>query len=225
MNGSLLTMRAPIALAAACVTTSAALLLSACGGSSDSSDKIQQTSSGSPSTSATATASPSTSAAAAGRPTITFPSDAHDVFEDQSTGNATKDAILADNAYWVEAMDDAVFQGTTKTKALPFYGVGLGYQKALPYIRGFLDKGKSWTGTVRFFDRKVTLLGSNDAAVIYCSDESKAFPKDRKSGKVDNTPTDADSYVLYNTDLKKNAAGVWQTDNVSSYRGSKQCQP
>ncbi|BBA97286.1 hypothetical protein RVR_2954 [Actinacidiphila reveromycinica] len=218
-------MRAPIALVAVCVTTSTALLLTACGGGSDSADKIQQSPSGSPSTSAAASASPSTSSAAADRPTITFPSDAHDVFEDQSTGDAAKDAILADNAHWVEAMDDAVFQGTTKTKALPFYGVGLGYQKALPYIRGFLDKGKSWTGTVLFFDRKVTLLSSNDAAVIYCSDESKAFPKDRKTGEVEHTAGSSLDYVLYNTDLKKNAQGVWQTDNVTSYRGDKQCQP
>ncbi|WP_328463761.1 hypothetical protein [Streptomyces sp. NBC_00448] len=217
-------MRAPIALVAVCVTTSTALLLSGCGGSKKQ-DKIQQTVSGSPSTSATASASPSTSAAAAGRPTITFPSDAHDVFEDQHTGDATKDAILADNAQWVESMDDAVFQGKADTKALTFYGVGMGYQKALPYIHGFLGKGKSWTGTVRFFDRKATLLSPGNAAVIYCSDESKAFPKDRKSGKVEHTAGSSDDYVLYNTDLKKNAQGVWQTDNVTSYRGAKQCQP
>jgi hypothetical protein len=61
--------------------------------------------------------------------------------------------------------------------------------------------------------------------VIYCSDESKAFLKHRKTGKIDNTPTTAQSYVLYNTDLTENAQGVWQTDNISSVRGAKQCQP
>lgn len=217
-------MRAPIALVAVCVTTSTALLLSGCGGSKKQ-DKIEQTVSGSPSTSATASASPSTSAAAAGRPTITFPSDAHDVFEDQHTGDTKKDAILADSAESVRSVDEAIFQGTTHTKALEFYNIGKGYENSIVYVSGVLKKGYTWTGTVRFFDRKVTLLGPKEASVIYCSDESKEFPKHRKTGKIDNVPTTSQSYVLYNTDLVESAQGVWQTDNVSSTRGAKQCQP
>jgi hypothetical protein len=80
-------------------------------------------------------------------------------------------------------------------------------------------------GTTRFFDRKATFATDGSAAVIYCSDETKAFLKDRKTGKVDNSPNDANSYVLYNTRLEKNAQGIWQTVSVVSDRGASQCQP
>jgi hypothetical protein len=218
-------MRVSIALAATCVTTSAVLMLSACGGSgSKGSDKIQSDTH-SPSTAPTSASPSATATVAAGRPTITFPADAKDVFEDQHTGDATKDAILADNAKWVESLDDAIFRGNTGTKALGFYATGMGVDKSVTYVQGFLSKNYTWQGTVRFFDRKVTLLSPGTAAVIYCSDESKGFLKDRKTGKIDNTPTTADSYVLYNTQLKRNAQGVWQTDNMLFDRGARQCQP
>ncbi|MGA5019200.1 hypothetical protein [Streptomyces labedae] len=42
---------------------------------------------------------------------------------------------------------------------------------------------------------------------------------------MDNTPTTADSYVLYHTALTRNADGVWKTTDVASERGSKKCQP
>lgn len=224
-------MRAtPLALAATCVTVSAVLLLSACGGGSkDDGDKITDAASGTPSSSpAKTSAAPAPSASATGvtRPTITsFPADAKDVFEGEHTGDATKDAILADNQQWVMALDDGVFQGTAATKALRFYTAGRANDTATRYVQGYLSKNYTWTGTVRFFDRKVTIEGKDHAVVIYCSDESKAFLKDRKTGKVDNTPTTSDSYVLYNTDLKKNAQGVWQTDAMLEDRGAKQCQP
>ncbi|WP_031524872.1 hypothetical protein [Streptomyces sp. NRRL F-5123] len=222
-------MRAPHSLAATCVAVSAALLLSACGGSKKDDGKIKDpgadvsTSAPAPTSSS---AAPSPTATGVKRPTITsFPADAKDVFEDQHTGDATKDAVLADNQQWVMALDDGIFQGTAATKALSFYTVGPANDTVTLYVNGYLSKNYTWTGTVRFFDRKVTILGTGHASVIYCSDESKAFLKNRKTGKVDNTPTTSDSYVLYNTDLKKNAQGVWQTDGMLQDRGAKQCQP
>jgi hypothetical protein len=220
-------MRVPITLAAITVTTSAVMLLSACGGgNSTSSDKISNVDTGSPSTSAFASASASPAATvSAGRPTITFPSYAKNIFEDQHTGDPVKDAVLADNENWVDSMDDAIFQGTTSTKQLAFYTTGKATQAATVYVQAFISKGYTWMGTIRFFDRKITLLGGNAASVIYCSDESKAFPRHRKTGKIDNAATTTASYVLYNTHLMKNPEGVWQTDNVLSQRGAKQCQP
>jgi hypothetical protein len=217
-------MRAPLALAIACATASAVLLLAACGGGSNDSDKIKDVSTGTAPASAPAT---TTAAAATGpaRPAIAFPSDAKDVFEGEHTGDATKDAILADNEGFVRAVDEGLFKGSTSTGALGFYSTGKGLMSSITYIHGAVQKGLTWTGTVRFFDRKATVLGDGTASVTYCSDESKEFPKHRKSGKVDNVPTTSMSYVLYNTHLKKNAQGVWQTDNIISDRGSKQCQP
>ncbi|WP_031524857.1 hypothetical protein [Streptomyces sp. NRRL F-5123] len=220
-------MRAPHALAATCVAVSAALLLSACGGSKKDDGKIKDpgadvsTSAPAPTSSS---AAPSPTAAGVKRPTITLPSDAKDVFEDEHTGDPVKDAVLADNAGYVLAMDEGVFKGTT-TDNLGFYATEKGLANAISYVQGVHDKGLVWTGTVRFFNRKVTLEGTGDASVVYCSDESKAFPKHVSTGKVDKGATTARSYVLYSTHAKKSAEGVWQTTDIVSERGSKQCQP
>jgi hypothetical protein len=210
--------------AAAALAATAALLLSACGGGGDSSkgnDKIAGADTGSPTS-----ASPSASASStSGRPTISFPSYAKNVFEDQKTGDATKDAVLADSAMSVSSMDDAIFKGSTDTKALGFYNAGKALNAAITFVQGYIDKNDTWIGETRYFDRKVTLSGDSQAYVTYCSDESKSFLKNKKTKKVDNTPTSADSYVLYHTSLTKNARGVWQTTNIVSNRGDKACQP
>ncbi|MER5472763.1 hypothetical protein [Streptomyces sp. NPDC002685] len=217
--------RRPRLLATAVVGATAALLLTACGGGDDEpkgNDKIAGADTGGEtSASPSATASPE----GAARPEIVFPSGVENVFEGQKTGNATKDAVLAANALSVNSMDDAIFQGSVDTKALGFYNTGKALEAAITYVQGYLDKNDTWVGTTRYFNRQVTLSGSTAASVVYCSDESKSFLKNRKTKKVKNTPTTADSYVLYNAKLVKNGQGVWQTTNIISDRGAKTCQP
>lgn len=216
--------RRPRLLATAAAGATAALLLTACGGGDDESkgnDKIAGADTG-----GSASASPRASASeTAGRPKIVFPSDARNVFEDQKSGDAKQDAVLADNAERINSVDDAIFRGRVDTEALGFYSAQGALDSARSFIQGYLKHKHSWTGTTRYFDRKVTFRNDGSAVVIYCSDESKSFLKDRKTNKRDNTPTSADSYVLYNTKLVKNADGVWQTTNVISKRGADQCQP
>ncbi|WP_432117140.1 hypothetical protein [Streptomyces sp. bgisy032] len=217
--------RRPTLLAALTLTAAAALTLSACG-SDDSSqskdnDKIAGADAGSE-----ASASPSPSKSdAAGRPEITFPRDAKNVFEGGETGDATKDAVLADSALSVNSVDEAIFEGSTGTKALGFYHTGKALESSISFVQRYIDGGDTWVGTTRYFDRKVTLSGKNKAYVTYCSDESKSYIKNRKTGKVDKSPATKDSYVLYHTSLTKNAAGVWQTANIVSKGGAEECQP
>ncbi|MEV7386555.1 hypothetical protein [Streptomyces sp. NPDC091215] len=212
-------------LTTATAGATAALLLAGCGGGGGdkSNDKIAGADTG-----ASASASPSVSASAseaAGRPKITFPSDAKNVFEDVKTGDATKDAVLADSALSTNSVDEAIFNGSTGTKALGFYNSGKALESSITYVQGYIDSSDTWIGQVRFFDRKVSLSGSNEAYVTYCSDESKAFIKNKKTNKVDRNATTSRSYVLYHTSLTKNAEGVWQTTNIVSNRGDKACQP
>nr|WP_206439887.1 hypothetical protein [Streptomyces scabichelini] len=213
-------------LAAITLTAAAALTLSACGGgdsdSSKDNDKIAGADVGDAEKSPSPSASPSADAA---RPKITFPSGAENVFEDQKTGDATKDAVLADSALSVNSVDDAIFQSSVDTKALGFYNAGKALSSAITYANRYINDNETWTGETRYFDRKVTLSGNDEAYVTYCSDESKSFIKNKKTGKIQKTPTTKDSYVLYNTKLAKNAEGVWQTTDVVSTRGHKACQP
>ncbi|MGW2958361.1 hypothetical protein ACWDGI_07720 [Streptomyces sp. NPDC001220] len=204
------------------------LLLAGCGGgegdakASESSGAGATNSASASPTSASSTSAPSTGG---GRPEITFPATAKNVFEDTKSGDATKDAVLADSALSVNSIDEAIFKQSTGTKALGYYNAGKALGGSITYVNGYLKKKDTWIGETRFFDRKVTLSGAKNASVTYCSDESKSFIKNRTTGKVDETPTTANSYVLYHTTLVKNADGVWQTTDIVSNRGDKACQP
>jgi hypothetical protein len=214
-----------IAITLTAVTT---LALSACGSDDDSGNsgkkdngKIAGADTGSETS---ASASPSRSAAT-GRPEITLSPDAKNVFEDQETGDTTKDDVLADAALSVNSIDEAIFEGSTGTEALKFYNTGKALSSSITYVQQYIDGNDTWVGETRYFDHKVTLRGEDKAYLTYCSDESKSYIKNKKTGKVDRDPTTKDSYVLYHTALTRNGAGVWQTNDIASERGAEECQP
>ncbi|MFD5633739.1 hypothetical protein ACFWJM_06285 [Streptomyces sp. NPDC127077] len=209
----------PIATAFAATT---ALLLTACGGGDDSpkaNDKIAGADQGS-TRSATPSASPSGNA---DRPDITLPGDVKDEFDGWKTGDATKDAVLADAGRAQTAMNDAIIKGTSDTSGLAFYYKGKALTSSVKWVQKWLDAGISYTGTTRYYSPKVEIFDSKSAGVSFCADETKAFNKDRKTKKVDRTPAGNDAFVLYNTRLEKTAEGVWRTSDGTSVRGSKTC--
>ncbi|GAP46729.1 hypothetical protein [Streptomyces azureus] len=218
-------MNRPARLVTAALTASAALLLTACGsggGDGASSDKIAGADSAD-----TPSASPSVSATADGidRPEIKLPSDMKLVFEGQQTGDAVKDAILADNERSVSTVWQAVAYGNLKKSGMGFYYTDAALRGVYNYAKNNNANKTSWAGTLRYFDRQVTVFDKTSAALTYCVDESKANVKDLKTDKVKVTETSPDSYVYYNTGVKKNEQGVWQIWKLHEDRGSTRCQP
>ncbi|MGW7065759.1 hypothetical protein ACWGII_22295 [Streptomyces sp. NPDC054855] len=208
----------------AAAITAAALALTACGGGdgeSSGSDKIAGAGSGDEKSSP----SPSTTKDAAGRPEIKLPGDMKTVFEGRETGDAAKDAILADNEQTVSTVWKAMASGDTKTSGMAFYYTDTALTGAYEYAENAIDKSTSWAGTLRYYDRKVTVFDKKSAAVTYCVDESRADVKNRKTNKTEGTKTSSNSYVYYNTGVKKNEDGVWQTWSLSEDRGSEKCRP
>ncbi|GGN28926.1 hypothetical protein [Streptomyces fuscichromogenes] len=211
------TMPAATALAA-----TAALLLTACGGG-DSGSKANDKIAGADSGSTKASASPTESAA--GRPRITLPGDLSDTFESWKTGDTTKDAVLGDVARRIDATNYAIAQGDPELPALSFYYSGGALPDAMDWVESIAKDGYSITGVNRYYNAKIDVFDSASAGVVYCEDQSKAFAKVRKSGKVIKTAVNNDSYVVYTTRLEKNKQGVWQTTKLTSQRGSKSCTP
>jgi hypothetical protein len=202
----------------------AALLLTACGGD-DSDTKANDKIAGAE-TSAQATSSPTTSPSATdGRPKIELPSDLELIFEDAETGDPVQDAVLADNAERMRAVDAAITGTDPKGEALGFYNTGKALEAAVSWVNAFEKAGATITGEVRYYDRKVTLKNDTSATLTFCADESKGFSKDKKTGKIAKTPVTKNSYVQYNTRLDKNPDGVWQTSQIISTRGAERCQP
>ncbi|MFB6554470.1 hypothetical protein [Streptomyces sp. NPDC056405] len=203
----------PVATAFA---ATAALLLTACGGGDD---KVVGADTGRPS----ATAPSAAPSGSADRPEITLPKGVEDVFERWETGDAAKDAALADAARAQTAINHAITQGKTDTPGLSFYYEGKALTTSVKWVQKWLDAGITYTGTTRYFHPKVELFDKKSAGVSFCADESKAYNKDRKTGKVDKAPATDDSYVLYNTRLEKNEQGIWRTTDGTSVRGSETC--
>ncbi|UOB11002.1 hypothetical protein MQE23_18840 [Streptomyces sp. HP-A2021] len=214
--------RRPLSAAAA-LTATAALLLAGCGSGTDSSkgnDKITGADQGRTND----TSSPSGSASgAAKRPKITLPSDVKNVFENWKTGDATKDALLGDVKERINATDAAIVAANPGSEALKFYYKGEALSGAAEWIQGYVDDGKSITGTVRFYNPDLLMVDKDTAALAYCADESKAFDKDRKSDKAEKDPVTRDSYVAYNTRVQRTEQGVWQTTSLLSDRGNAKC--
>ncbi|MFD3837689.1 hypothetical protein ACFWWC_15675 [Streptomyces sp. NPDC058642] len=208
---------------AAALAATAALLLTACGSGDDEAsdnDKIAGADTGD----ATASDSPSASTSNdAGRPRITLPDDMNYAFEGWKTGDATKDAALSDAQQALYSVDDAITKGDTDSKALAFYFQGEALVSEVKWVQAWLDANITWTGTIRYFDPRVTLSDKKTAVVIYCAYDAKAYNKNRKTDKVDKTASADSPYVLYNTRMEKNAKGVWQTTGLLTKRGAEQC--
>ncbi|MEU1017747.1 hypothetical protein [Streptomyces sp. NPDC005898] len=209
-------------LVAAALAASAALLLSACGGSDDnkSNDKIAGADTGSKKP-----ASPSSSATADGvdRPEIKLPKDDKLLFEESD--DAKEASVLNDNREFIRATDDAIIRGDPKSSALRFYAKSDALKVSVDWVQQFVDAGQTVSGTVRYYNREVTFLKDGTAGLTYCGDETKAYNKDRKTGKrSDGVSSSSDAYVFYNLHLEKDSKGVWQAEQMMSKRGAQQCR-
>jgi len=210
--------------AAAALAATAALLLTACGGGDDKSkanDKIAGADTESPTAS-----SPSTSASSeAGRPKIALSADNTITFTPEHVGDPGQDTILKDNAEFIRALNAAITAQNPRLPALEYYTEGEGAASAQQWVQSFKDAGLTVTGSVRYFDRQVSVESKNTASLTYCGDESKGYTKVVKTNKVKKTKADKNSYVSYGVKVEKNAKGVWETVKIVSVRGAAKCQP
>ena len=215
--------RRPTLLAAIALTAAAALSLSACGSDDSSKDKDNDKIAGAD-TGEEKSASPSASAAAAGRPKIELPSDLTHTFTPEGSDDAVKNAVLKDNAEFIRALDAAIVAQNPRLPALEFYTEGEGAVSAERWVKAFSDVGWTITGSVRYFDRQVTVSSKNTASLSYCADESKAFSKVIKTEEIKKTKVTKKSYVAYGVQVEKNGEGVWELMKIASTRGADRCQ-
>ncbi|MFG2790552.1 hypothetical protein [Streptomyces sp. NPDC048419] len=217
-------MKRRITPTAAVLATTAALLLTACGSGDDKSsdsDKIAAADTGTPTSS-----SPSTSASGTpDRPKIELPSDLSYTFNWPSTGNAAKDAVLADSEQSIKAVDLAIANQDPLNKAYLFYYQGEAAAQTQQFIEAYVKAKARTTGSYRYYDAAVDVRGADNASLVYCEDQSKAYDLYLKTKKVDKTQATKNSYVLYSTQMHRNAQGVWVIAKLLSQRGSSKCRP
>jgi hypothetical protein len=211
-------------LATATVGVTAALLLTACGGGGDepkANDKIAGADTGS----ATSAAPVPSATQSAGRPKIELPSDLTYTFEWPKTGDKGKDAVLADSEQSIKAVDLAIVNQDALDKAYLFYYEGEAAAQTQKFIEAYVKAKARTTGAYRYYDAAADVNDSDSASLVYCEDQGKAYDMYLKPKKIDKTAVTKNSYVLYNTQLRKNDKGVWVIEKLLSQRGSAKCQP
>ncbi|MFG3100571.1 hypothetical protein ACGFZL_08630 [Streptomyces sp. NPDC048182] len=220
--------RRPMPLTALTLTAVTALSLTACGSDDSSSDKDKiagADTTDTPSVTATPTASAEAPAAGSERPEIDLPADLSYTFEWPKTGDKDKAAVLSDSQQSIKAVDLATVHQDALDKAYRFYYEGEAAALTEEYIGEYVKAKARVTGAYRYYDAVVNVRAKGRASLVYCEDQSKAFDLYLESKKVNKTPVNKDSYVLYNTQLTKNAKGVWVIERMLTQRGSDQCQP
>jgi hypothetical protein len=203
------------------VAAAAALLLTACGGGG--SDAKITSSSSTPSPTTPPSSTPATTPAAAGTPTFDFPSDVKITIDPDTTGDPTKDAILRDQAYGLDALYVAM---TKHDKNLPLFTTYM-TEDALETWSESIDElvknHHSLSGTDHYYNRKVTVNGTS-AGVSFCEDQTYIYDKDTRTGKVLKTAPNANDITLHVSHMQKNKDGIWQTTTYLTQAGGTQCR-
>ncbi|MGI5427832.1 hypothetical protein [Streptomyces sp. CA-179760] len=209
----------PLTTTATAFATAAALLLTACGGGDDpASGDTDRASSGS--ISPPPAVSESSTAPGVERPVIKLPSSFQLSFEDWTSSDPVKQAVLNDGKEQLRAGYEAIIENDPESKNRAFYDTKNGFLQSRQWIRIYTDKNLTVIGKLPVFDSKVTLAKDKAAASLsYCTDESKASTKNRKTGEVKGNPAGTDPEVLYVISMGKSAQGVWQAVSARSERG------
>ncbi|MEU2726643.1 hypothetical protein ABZ650_02725 [Streptomyces griseoviridis] len=204
----------------------ASLVLSVTGCSSDSgnggdNDKIEGAGGGGTS----ASASPSASATGGkDAPVFDLPSDITVTSDLKPTGDAVKDAVLRDVAYSAQARVEAFAQGIGQTANINRYFAVEARTYWVGRVATIKKSGRTVTGAYRFYGFQVTdTAGGRTAAARYCEDQSKAYGKEIKSGKVLRTEPSDQDFILYTLQAQKDAAGDWQVTRQSWKKGDASC--
>ncbi|AMW12224.1 hypothetical protein A4E84_23640 [Streptomyces qaidamensis] len=209
--------RRALTTTATAFATAAALLLTACGGGDDaSSDDIKGAGDSSPGP----TASKTSAAPAVKRPVIKLPSSFQLTFENWTSSDPVKQAVLDDGKEQLRAGYEAIIENDPDSKNRAFYDTKNGFLQSRQWIKTYTDKNLTVIGKLPVFDPKVTLSKDKAAASLsYCTDESKASTRNRRTGEVKGNPAGTDPEVFYVISMGKSPQGVWQAVSARSERG------
>jgi len=188
--------------------------------SNDTSDNIKGADSGE-----SGSATPSASASAEkNAPGFDFPSDIKVSVEKESTGDATKDAILRGVAYAAQARLEAFGKGSGHTVNMNRYYAADPLTYWVQRVATVKKSGLTVTGDYRFFGFEVTdVANGKTAAVRYCEDQSKGYSKEIKTNKVLRTKPSDQDFIGYTLQAAKDSAGDWQVTQQSWKKGDAAC--
>ncbi|MFD4989823.1 hypothetical protein [Streptomyces sp. NPDC058374] len=210
------------------LATATALLLTGCGGDSSSPDDEIA---GAGESSAKASPSPSKSesgADAIDRPEMKFPKDFKMSWDMTAPTDPEEAAALNDARNYMNATFYAVTQQDPEDAAYKFYVVPLSQAQeyAKETAEAIVERG--WTVAGELRHSKIEMRKGKSKKLItvsFCQDESDAFSKDVKTGKVLRGEGSGKPYYAYSVLMEKSTSieGLWQAKAASATKGAAQC--
>ena len=215
---------------AAALAATAALLLTACGSGDDKSsdnDKIAGADQGAE--------TPKKSAEPSGAPAedkpdgvdVSLPKDMNLVFDWEKPKAKNEAAAMDDAANYLRAIYRGVDKRTTKDAAVSAYATGEGLRYAQVQIGERLDGGWTATGTRRLYQATTrSTTNGNSVEVAFCSDASKFYGKEVKTGKVLKTEPSRKDFSYFKIIMVKFPTGdsLWQASKVFVEEEAAKCQ-
>ncbi|MEU3190636.1 hypothetical protein ABZ686_08305 [Streptomyces sp. NPDC006992] len=172
-----------------------------------------------------AESSPAEESPAAQAPTFDLPDDLKLDFKGVRSEDAGKDEVLQATEYAAKARVEAYTKADPATKNMIRYWKHPALQYWGKDITRFAKDNKTFTGSLRYYDFKVTDLTQKAAWVRYCESQRNAFAKDKKSGKTLKTTPSKDDFVAWKAGLVKIDGKQWQVSQTQATKGATECQP
>ncbi|KAA0941893.1 hypothetical protein [Streptomyces apricus] len=214
---------------AAALAATAALLLTACGGGDDKSsdnDKIA----GADQASKKPSKSAEPAGAAKDKPDgvdVSLPKDMNLVFDWDKPKAKNEAAAMDDAANYLRAIYRGVDKRTAEDAAVAAYSTGEGLHYAQVQINEWIKGGWTGTGTRRHFDVTTrSTTNGNSVEVAFCSDASKFYGKEVKTGKVLKTEASPKDFGYYRIIMVKfpTSDDLWQASKVFVETKAAKCQ-
>ncbi|MFD5439283.1 hypothetical protein [Streptomyces tendae] len=216
--------RSALTMTAAAFAATAALLLTACGGEDSSPDDIKGAETGA------STSSPSASASGAAdvkRPDVSLPEDLKLVFDFEKPSDTEQAAALEDAANYIRALDHGIAQQDPNDPAYQFYSTGGAEKYAKSQIEAWVKDGWTVTGDDRYFDASIDPVGEGKSVLVsFCRNQAKFYSKKVKTGKVNYTEENLDSYQKFSLLMSPSeaSAAVWQARQIEVQGRVKECK-
>ncbi|MET9184015.1 hypothetical protein [Streptomyces tendae] len=218
--------RSALTMTAATFATTAALLLTACGGEDSSPDDIKGAETGKSSSSPSASAS---GAADVDRPDVSLPEDLKLVFDFEKPSDTDAAAALDDAANYIRALNHGITEQDVKDPAYGFYSAAGAARYAESQIQEYVDGGWTLTGEDRYYQAETNPVGEGEKAksilVTFCEDQSKAYGKEVKTGKVHRTEESLASYQKFSLLMApQQDSPVWRAQQITVEGKAAECR-